>query len=156
MTIRFSMRLPLACPRRWSRSSAVNEDFRKFKFILSRWTVHLDGRVEVEAAYYSAPPGWISRRVQVQWDTHHVRLLNPHMGELLLRAPAARARRTSHQRRRPSQADAAVDPTTGAPGRSGWSSHWRNPGNHVQERSRLIREQLFDALRPAAGTSRPI
>ena len=46
-------------------------------------TVHLDGCVEVEAAYYGAPPGWISRRVQVQWDTHHVRLLNPHTGELL-------------------------------------------------------------------------
>jgi hypothetical protein len=27
-------------------------------------TVHLDGCVEVEAAYYSAPPGWIGRRVQ--------------------------------------------------------------------------------------------
>jgi hypothetical protein len=28
-------------------------------------TVHLDGCVEVDAAYYSAPPGWIGRRVQV-------------------------------------------------------------------------------------------
>lgn len=46
-------------------------------------TVHLDGCVEVEAAYYGAPPGWIGRRVQVQWDTHQVRLLNPHTGELL-------------------------------------------------------------------------
>jgi len=26
--------------------------------------VHLDGCVEVEAAYYSAPPGWIGRRLQ--------------------------------------------------------------------------------------------
>jgi hypothetical protein len=30
--------------------------------------VNLDGCVEVEAAYYSAPPGWIGRAVQVQWD----------------------------------------------------------------------------------------
>jgi hypothetical protein len=29
-------------------------------------TVHLDGCVEVDAAYYGAPPGWIGRRVQVQ------------------------------------------------------------------------------------------
>ena len=28
-------------------------------------TVHLDGCVEVEAAYLGAPPGWIGRRVQV-------------------------------------------------------------------------------------------
>jgi len=45
--------------------------------------VHLDGCVEVEAAYYGAPPGWIGRRVQVQWNGHHVRLLNPQTGQLL-------------------------------------------------------------------------
>jgi len=46
-------------------------------------TVHLDGCVEVEAAYYSAPPGWIGRRVQVQWDSRQVRLLDPKTGQLL-------------------------------------------------------------------------
>jgi Mu transposase, C-terminal domain len=45
--------------------------------------VHLDGCVEVEAAYYSAPPGWITRIVQVQWDGLHVRLLDPRTGQLL-------------------------------------------------------------------------
>jgi len=39
--------------------------------------------VEVEAAYYSAPPGWIGRRVRVQWDGTHVRLLDPRTGQLL-------------------------------------------------------------------------
>lgn len=46
-------------------------------------TVHLDGCVEVEAAYYGAPPGWIGRQVQVQWDALHVRLLDPRTGQLL-------------------------------------------------------------------------
>jgi hypothetical protein len=46
-------------------------------------TVHLDGCVEVEAAYYSAPPGWIGRRIRVQWDALHVRLLDPLSGQLL-------------------------------------------------------------------------
>jgi hypothetical protein len=45
--------------------------------------VHLDGCVEVEAAYYSAPPGWIGRRIQVQWDTRQLRLLDPRTGQLL-------------------------------------------------------------------------
>jgi hypothetical protein len=45
--------------------------------------VHLDGCVEVEAAYYSAPPGWIGRQVQVQGDAHQVRLLDPNTGQLL-------------------------------------------------------------------------
>src|SRR6476469_6937344 len=46
-------------------------------------TVHLDGCVEVEAAYYGAPPGWIGRRVRVQWDGARVRLLDPQKGALL-------------------------------------------------------------------------
>jgi hypothetical protein len=46
-------------------------------------TVHLDGCVEVEAACYGAPPGWIGRKVKVQWDAMFVRLLNPRTGELL-------------------------------------------------------------------------
>src|ERR1700686_1982568 len=46
-------------------------------------TVHLDGCVEVEAAYYGAPPGWIGRRVQVQWDLRQGRLMNPETGQLL-------------------------------------------------------------------------
>jgi len=57
------------------------EPFRFYQY--GERTVHLDGCVEVEAAYYSAPPGWISRRVQVQWDVQRVRLLDPSTGQLL-------------------------------------------------------------------------
>jgi len=57
------------------------EPFRFYQY--GQRVVHLDGCVEVEAAYYSAPPGWIGRRVQVQWDGLNVRLLNPHTGQLL-------------------------------------------------------------------------
>lgn len=57
------------------------EPFRYYQF--GERTVHLDGCVEVEAAYYGAPPGWIGRRVRVQWDERHVRLLDPRTGQLL-------------------------------------------------------------------------
>ena len=57
------------------------EPFRYYQY--GERTVHLDGCVEVEAAYYGAPPGWIGRRVSVQWDLRHVRLLNPVTGQLL-------------------------------------------------------------------------
>lgn len=57
------------------------EPFRYYQY--GERTVHLDGCVEVEAAYYSAPPGWIGRRVQVQWDPQQVRLLDPRNGQLL-------------------------------------------------------------------------
>ena len=56
------------------------EPFRYYQY--GERTVHLDGCVEVEAAYYSAPPGWIGRRVQVQWNDLHVRLLAPKTGQL--------------------------------------------------------------------------
>jgi transposase len=57
------------------------EPFRYYQY--GERTVHLDGCVEVAAAYYGAPPGWIGRHVQVQWDARQVRLLNPETGELL-------------------------------------------------------------------------
>jgi transposase len=57
------------------------EPFRYYQY--GERTVHLDGCVEVEAAYYGAPPGWIGRRVHVQWDAMYVRLLDPKTGELL-------------------------------------------------------------------------
>ena len=57
------------------------EPFRYYQY--GERAVHLDGCVEVEAAYYGAPPGWIGRRVQVQWNDTHVRLLNPLTGQLL-------------------------------------------------------------------------
>jgi transposase len=64
------------------------EPFRYYRFGVR--TVHLDGCVEVEAAYYGAPPGWIGRRVDVQWNDLFVRLLDPKTGQLVrehVRAP---------------------------------------------------------------------
>jgi transposase len=57
------------------------EPFRYYKY--GQRTVNLDGCVEVDAAYYGAPPGWIGRQVDVQWDGLFVRLLRPTTGELL-------------------------------------------------------------------------
>ncbi|WP_434480817.1 IS21 family transposase [Gemmatimonas sp.] len=57
------------------------EPFRYYRY--GTRSVHLDGCVEVEAAYYSVPPGWISHRVAVQWNDLHVRVLDPTTGKLL-------------------------------------------------------------------------
>ena len=57
------------------------EPFRYYQY--GERTVHLDGCVEVAAAYYGAPPGWIGRLVQVQWDGLRVRLVDPKTGQLL-------------------------------------------------------------------------
>jgi transposase len=57
------------------------EPFRYYQY--GERTVHLDGCVEVEAAYYGAPPGCIGRKVNVQWDSMYVRLIDPRTGQLL-------------------------------------------------------------------------
>jgi len=57
------------------------EPFRYYEY--GTRGVNLDGCVEVAAAYYSAPPGWIGRSVWVQWDALRVRLLDPATGQLL-------------------------------------------------------------------------
>jgi transposase len=57
------------------------EPFRYYHY--GTRTVHLDGCVEVAGAYYAPPPGWLGREVAVQWDDHHVRLLDPATGRLL-------------------------------------------------------------------------
>jgi len=57
------------------------EPFRYYQY--GERSVHLDGCVEVDAAYYGAPPGWIGRRLRVQWDGVRVRLIDPSTGQLL-------------------------------------------------------------------------
>jgi transposase len=57
------------------------EPFRYYRY--GTRTVHLDGCVEVDRAFYAAPPGWIGREVAVQWDGRQVRLLDPRTGQLL-------------------------------------------------------------------------
>jgi hypothetical protein len=57
------------------------EPFRYYQH--GQRVVHLDGCVEVEAAYYGLPPGWIGRLVRVQWDELFVRILDPNNGQLL-------------------------------------------------------------------------
>lgn len=57
------------------------EPFRYYQY--GERVVHMDGCIEVEAAFYSVPPGWITRLVQVQWDHLRVRILDPQTHELL-------------------------------------------------------------------------
>ncbi len=83
------------------------EPFRYYHY--GTRTVHLDGCVEVAGAYYAPPPGWLGRVVAVQWDDHHVRLLDPTTGRLLREHRRhARGRRAIHADDQP----ARTPPTT--------------------------------------------
>jgi hypothetical protein len=47
-----------------------------------RRTVHRDGHVEVDRAYYSVPPEYLARRVWVRCDSRLVRIFNDKMDEI--------------------------------------------------------------------------
>jgi len=78
------------------------EPFRYYQY--GKRKVNLDGCVEVDAAYYSAPPGWIGQEVPVQWDHRYIRLLHPRTGELLREhLPQVRGKHRIQDEDRPKQ-----------------------------------------------------
>jgi transposase len=84
------------------------EPFRYYRY--GERTVHLDGCVEVDAAYYGAPPGWIGQRLQVQWDGQRVRLLHPKTGQLLREhLRQERGRHRFHEADKPSRTPATTE-----------------------------------------------
>ena len=96
--------------------------------------VNLDGCVEVDAAYYGLPPGWIGREVNVQWDELYVRILDPKNG-LLLREHVRqkrgwyRIKKEDHPQQMPLQVSQLL---------------WRagRAGTHIGTLSNLIYNQL--------------
>src|SRR5690242_11185071 len=88
--------------------------------------VHLDGCVEVEAAYYGLPPGWIGRQVNVQWDELYVRILHPHTGPVAARTCTPETWLVPHPKRGPPQKETTARIPATLAGQSGRLSH-RHP-----------------------------
>jgi hypothetical protein len=97
------------------------EPFRYYQF--GERTVHLYGCVEVESAYYGAPPGWIGRQVKVQVEPSLHSSVGPQGGTVAARALPSDARRACHSGARPSETDTAAHPATAVACGEGWSPH---------------------------------
>jgi transposase len=83
------------------------EPFRYYRY--GKRTVHLDGHVEIDGAYYSAPPGTIGHVLLVQWDEHRVRMLRA-TGELLREhVPQVRGRHRTHDDDKPKKTPASTE-----------------------------------------------
>ena len=52
----------------------------------ARRSVHRDGHVEVEKAYYSAPPEYVGQQIWVRWDGRIVRVFNTRMEQVAVHA----------------------------------------------------------------------
>jgi transposase len=64
-----------------------------------RRTVSRDGHVEVDRAYYSAPPEYLSRQIWVRWDGRLVRLFNERFEQIALhtkKTPGQFSTRSEH------------------------------------------------------------
>jgi transposase len=118
------------------------EPFRSYQY--GERVVHLDGCVEVEAAYYSAPPGWIGRRIQVQWDIQRVRLIDPRTGQLLREhLRLARGGHRIHEQDRPQRTPLGTEQLL---------KRAQKAGSHLGAFSALLyREQGQSAVRRILG-----
>jgi hypothetical protein len=65
-------------------------------FVEAKRTVHRDGHVAYDQAYYSAPPEYVGREVWARWDGRIVRLFNLRFEQIAVHARAEDGRFRTH------------------------------------------------------------
>jgi transposase len=80
----------------------------------ARRTVSRDGHLEVDKAFYSAPPEYITRRVWVRWDARVVRVFNDRWQQIALHAKCEPGRFRTAAAHIPAQKVSAVERGTDA------------------------------------------
>ena len=80
----------------------------------ARRTVSRDGHVEVDKAYYSAPPEYVGRRLWARWDARTVRLFNDQWQQLAVHAKAEPGRFRTAAQHIPKEKVSAVERGTDA------------------------------------------
>jgi len=83
-------------------------------FYEARRTVSRDGHVEVDKAYYSAPPEYVGHRLWARWDARTVRLFNDRWRQLAVHAKAEPGRFRTAPQHIPKEKVSAVERGTDA------------------------------------------
>jgi len=76
--------------------------------------VHRDGHLEVDQAYYSAPPEFVGRRLWVRWDARLVRVFNERFEQVAVHAKAEPGRFRTAAEHIPQEKVSAVERGTDA------------------------------------------
>ena len=76
--------------------------------------VHRDGHLEVDKAYYSAPPEYVGRRLWVRWDARLVRIFNDRFKQVAVHAKAEPGRFRTAAEHIPREKISAVERGTDA------------------------------------------
>ena len=74
-----------------------------------RRSVHRDGHVEVDKAYYSVPPEYVGRRLWVRWDARLVRIFNDRWEQVAVHAKVDAGRFGTDVRHIPKEKFSAVE-----------------------------------------------
>jgi len=77
-------------------------------------SVHRDGHLEVEKAYYSAPPEYVGHRLWVRWDSRLVRIFNDRWEQVAVHAKAEPGRFRTAPEHIPKEKFSAVERGTDA------------------------------------------
>ena len=80
----------------------------------ARHTVHRDGHLEVDKAFYSAPPEYVGHRLWVRWDSRLVRIFNDHWEQIAVHAKAEPGRFRTAGEHIPKEEVSAVERGTDA------------------------------------------
>ena len=80
----------------------------------ARHTVHRDGHLEVDKAFYSAPPEYVGHRLWVRWDSRLVRIFNYQWEQIAVHAKAEPGRFRTAGEHIPKEKVSAVERGTDA------------------------------------------
>jgi hypothetical protein len=80
----------------------------------ARRAVHRDGHLEVDKAYYSAPPEYVGRRLWVRWNARLVRVFNDRWEQVAVHAKAEPGRFRTSPEHIPQEKISAVERGTDA------------------------------------------
>ena len=80
----------------------------------ARRTVARDGHLEVDKAYYSAPPEYLGRRLWVRWDTRLVRIFNDRWEQIAVHSKCEPGRFRTDRAHIPKEKVSAVERGTNA------------------------------------------
>ncbi len=97
------------------RSALLPLPVERFPFFHEgRRTVHRDGHIEVDKAYYSVPPEYVTRRLWVRWDSRLVRVFNARWEQLAIHAKTEPGRFRTAANHIPQEKVSAVERGTNA------------------------------------------
>jgi transposase len=80
----------------------------------ARHSVHRDGHLEVDKAFYSAPPEYVGHRLWVRWDSRLVRIYNDRWEQVVVHAKAEPGRFRTSPEHIPKEKVSAVERGTDA------------------------------------------